>query len=141
MKKLVIFLLLAVTLALAAAPMALAETDQEARICQLAKQCDKVTDAKCLVYERTAIVAVKTEKFNTKSQYDAFVKSLCASVKSECQVDRVFVTRNPKVMRQIEELSQMDEDARQEAIDQLIDELTRLRPIRKIHFPDPTFAR
>lgn len=131
MKKIVMALLALVALTLAVAPAAFA-TDCETRICELATQNEYVTKASCVVYERTAVVAIKTEKFTTKSQYETFVKELTTKIKSECEVDHVFVTRNPKIMRQIEELSEMDDEQRDEALQKILEELLRFRPIRKI---------
>ena len=95
----------------------------------------------CLIYERTAVVAVKTEKFSTKSEYDKYVNGLTSQIKSEYEVDHVFVTRNPKIMKQIEELSKLDGEQRDEAIKQIIEEVMRFRPIRRIDIPKITIGR
>ena len=141
MKKIIIALLALLTLALTVAPVALAETECETNICEMAKQNEKVKDAKCVVYNRTAVVAIRTEKFSTRSQYDVFVKQLTEQIRSECEVDHVFVTRNPKIMKQIEGLAKLDENERDEAIEKLIEDVMRFRPIRKMDIPKITIGR
>lgn len=138
MKKFVIALLLVATIALSVGQLAFASTHCEHKICELAKANEKVTDAKCVIYERTAVVAIKTEQFTTKSDYQKFVKELVEKVKEECEVDHVFVTRNPKVMKQIEELSNLNEQQRDEAIQKLIEEVMRRKPNHKIRIPKKT---
>ncbi len=140
MKKTLLILLTFLILALSAAPIAFAQTDCEAKICKMATENGKVKEAKCVVYQRTAIVAVKTENFTAQSQYKAYVNDLTEKIKSQCEVDHVFVTRNPKIMKQIEELSQTDEKDRDEAIQKLIEELTQFRPIRRIDLPKITIV-
>ena len=125
MKKFVIVLLLVATIALSVAQLAFAATTCEQKICELAKADKRVTDAKCVIYERVAVVAIKTEQFTTKSDYKKYVEELSQKVKAECEVDQVYVTRNPKAMKQIEELSKLDENSRNEAIQKLIDEVNR----------------
>ena len=133
MKKLIVALLLVATVALTVGQLAFAATDCEQKICELAKANDKVTDAKCVVYERSAVVAIKTEQFTTKSEYQKYVKELEESIKSECEVDHVYVTRNPKVMKQIDQLSKLDEQKRDEAIRNLIEDViqhkTHIKPV------------
>ncbi len=141
MKKIVVALLAVLALVLAIAPTALAETECEKRICELAQSDERIKQAQCLVHERTAIVAIQTEKFSTKSQYDGYVKKLTDAVKSECEVDNVFVTRNPKIMKQIAELSKLNEDQRDGAIQKIIEEVMRLRPPRKPDMTKMTFGK
>lgn len=128
MKKFALALMALLCMALACTPVALA-SDCEQRICQLATANPKVTDAKCIVYERTAVVAIRTEKFSTRTQYEEFVKEFSTQVKAECEVDRVLVTRNPKVMKQLEQLSNLSDEQREEVIQQLLQELLRVRPL------------
>lgn len=141
MKKIVLVLLAALTLALTIAPVAFAETDCEKQICKIACSFDGVESAKCIVWERTAVVALKTKQFATKSKYEQFVGKLTEQIKSECQVDRVFVTRNPKVMKEIEELAKLGDEQREQAIKELVERLSRFRPIRKIDIPQITIGR
>lgn len=133
MKKTIVVMLAVLALTLAVAPAAFAQTACEARICELAQANEKVTKAQCLVFERTAVVAIKTEKFSTKSDYETYVKEFVASVKSECEVDHVFVTRNPKIMKQIAELSKLDDEQREEAIQKILDGIEKFRPFDKIN--------
>lgn len=138
MKKLVLALLVVLTIALSVAPIAVATTCEE-EICEIAKQNKKVTDAKCIVYERCCIVAIKTEKFTTKSQYDKYLEEVTNVIKEKFEVDHVFVTRNPKVMKQIETLSELDENERDDAIRQLIEDvLHRGKPRDKFVMPKKT---
>ena len=128
MKKFLLALLIITTIALSVAHLACAEMTCEQKICELAKANEKVKDAKCIVYERNCVVAIKTEQFTQKSDYDTYVKELVEKVKTDCEVERVFVTRNPKVMKQIEQLEKLDEQQRNEAIQKLIDEVVRHKP-------------
>lgn len=138
MKKFIIALLLVATIALSVGQLAFASSHCEEKICELAKANEKVTDAKCIIYDRTAVVAIKTEQFTTKSQYEKYVKELVDKVKEECEVEHVFVTRNPKVMKEIEELSKLDGQQREEAIQKLIERVMRHKPERKIAIPKKT---
>lgn len=140
MKKFIVALLALFALALTVAPAAFAETDCEAKICDLAKQNEKVTQAKCVVWQRNAIVAIKTENFATKSDYSKFVKQLTDEVTAQCEVDRVVVSRNPKVMKQVQTIAELQGEEREQAIAQLLKELARLRP-RPIDIPKITFGQ
>lgn len=139
MKKLLLTLLLVATIALSVGQLAFAETDCEQKICQLAKANDKVKDAKCVIYQRNCVIAIKTEQFTQKSEYDTFVKDLVDKVKSEHEVDRVFVTRNPKVMNQIEELAGLNQQQREQAIQKLLEEVVKHKPHIKPILPKITF--
>lgn len=138
MKKFLVALIVIMTLALAMGSVASAQTETEGAICDLAKQNDKVLDAKCVVWERTAIVAIKTERFSAKSAYKEFVNKLTDEITSQFQVDRVIVSRNPKVMKQVEAISQLEGTEREEAIKNLIREIVRVRP--RIDLPKITFG-
>ena len=141
MKKLILFALLTVILALSIGQVAFAETCCEEKICKLATENDKVTEAQCVIYERCCIVAIKTEKFTSKNEYEEYVKELTEKVKAECEVDHVFVTRNPKVMTQIQHLANKTEAEREEIIKQLLDkEMYRHKPDHKFVFPKRTGA-
>lgn len=135
MKKLVLITLLTIMLALTIGQTALAETCEE-KICKMAMENEKVTEAQSVIYERCCLVAIKTEKFTSKSQYDKFVEELTEKIKTECEVDHVFVTRNPKVMVQIQKLANKSEAERNEAIKNLLDkEIFRHKPDGKFVFP------
>ena len=128
MKKLLLALFIIAAVSLCIGQTAFAETECEQKICELAKEHEKVKDAKCVVYERNCIVAIKTELFTQKSDYAKYVKELVEKIKSECEVDHVFVTRNPKVMKKIEELTSLDEQQREEAIQKILQELVHHKP-------------
>lgn len=119
MKKLITVILLATLLACCATAVAYAET-QEQHIVNLATQHEKVTDAKCVVYNRVCLLAIKTEKFSTKSEYDKYIEELIKQIKKDCEVDNVFVTRSPKAMFKLNELSKLDDEERQKAIEEMI---------------------
>ena len=128
MKKILLALLRIVAITLSVGQLAFAESDCEQRVCQLAMANDKVKEAKCVIYERNCVVAVRTEQFTQKSEYEMYVKELVKNIKAECDVEHVFVTRNPRIMKQIEELSKLDEQQREEAIQKLIEEVIRHKP-------------
>ena len=138
MKKLLLALLIIATVALSVGQLAFAETSCEQKICELAKSNEKVKDAKCVIYERSCIVAIKTEQFTQKSDYENYVKKLIENVKSECEVDHVFVTRNPKVMKQIEELSNIDEHQREKTLQKLIEDVVHRKQHIKPLLPKMT---
>ncbi|MCH5159637.1 MAG: YhcN/YlaJ family sporulation lipoprotein [Clostridiales bacterium] len=135
MKKLLLLTLLTIVLALTIGQTAFAETCEE-KICKLATENEKVTEARCAIYERCCIVAIKTQKFTSKNEYDKFVEELTEKIKADCEVDHVFVTRNPKVMVQITKLADISESEREEAIKKLLDrEMFRHKPDHKFVFP------
>lgn len=137
MKKIVLCLLIAATLALTIGQVAFAQTCED-EICQFVKQNEKVIDAKCIVYQRCCVIAIKTEKFTTKSQYTEFLDKISAKIKTDYQVDNVFVTRNPKVMKQIENLANLDETQRENAIAKIVDDVLHHRPAPKFVLPGST---
>ena len=140
MKRLLLALLIIVAVTLSIGQLAFAETECEQKICELAKAHEKVKDAKCVVYERNCIVAVRTEQFTQKSDYTTYVKELIEKVKAECDVEHVFVTRNPRIMKQIEELSNLSESEREQAIQKMIDEIVRHKPHIKPILPKITLS-
>ena len=138
MKKLLLALLIIVAAALSVGQMAFAETQCEQKICELAKSNEKVKDAKCVIYERNCVIAIKTEQFTQKSEYEKYVKELVEKAKAECELDHVLVTRNPKVMKQIEELSKLNDTEREQAIQKLIEQVIRRKPHVKPMLPKLT---
>ena len=130
MKKLLLALLIVAAVTLCVGQLAFAETECEVKICELAKSHEKVKEAKCIVYERNCVIAIQTEQFTQKSDYEKYVKELVEKVKAECEVDHVFVTRNPKVMKKIEELNKLSEQERDEAIQKLLQEIKHHKPRR-----------
>ena len=140
MKKLVLLTILTVMLALTIGQVAFAETCEE-KICQMATENEKVADAKCIIYERCCLVAIKTEKYTSKSQYDKFVKELTEKIKADCEVDHVFITRNPKIMVQIAKLADKPQAEREQVIKELLDrEMFKHKPDPSIVFPKRTAA-
>lgn len=140
MKKILLALLLVATVALSVGQLAFAETHCEQKICELAKSNEKVKEAKCIIYERNCVVAIRTEQFAQKSDYDKYVKELIEKAKAECELDHVYVTRNPKVMKQIEELTNLNEKQREEAIQKLLEEVVRHKPHKKPTLPKKSFS-
>ena len=139
MKKLLLGLLVIATVVLSIGQLAFAETACEQKICGLATAHEKVKDAKCIVYERNCIVAIKTEQFTQKSDYDKYVQELVEKIKAECEVEHVFVTRNPKVMKQIEELSKLDGQQRETKLQKLIDDVAHHKHHKTPLLPKMTF--
>lgn len=134
MKKIILVILLIATVVCAcAATTAIGQTAEE-KICEIAKSNDKILEAKCIVYQRSCLVAIKTEKFVTRSEYDRYLDSVRQQVKTQLEIDNVYVTRNPKVMQKIAELEKLDENKRQQAIQEIIEhELNKgLPPIKDI---------
>lgn len=130
MKKVIIIGLLIMTLTmLFVSAYAFAETTEQ-QICSIAMQNEKVKAAKCLVYERNCVIAIKTEKFTTKTEYEQYLKKLTDEIKTKFEIDNVCVTRNPKIMKKIEMLEKLDEDKRNKLIQEIID-----RELNKEHPP------
>ena len=138
MKKLLLALLIVAATALSIGQLAYAETSCEQKICEMATAHDKVKEAKCVIYQGNCVIAIKTEQFTQKSDYETFVKELTEQVKAQDCVERVFVTRNPKVMKQIEQLSKLDEQQRDETIQKLIEDVIRHKPHVKPMLPKMT---
>ena len=140
MKKLILLTLLTIILALSIGQVVFAETYEE-KICQIATEHEKVTEAQCVIYERCCLVAIKTEKFTTKSEYDKYVDELVERVKNECNVDHVLVSRNPKVMVEIKRLAEKSATEREKYIkDMLNREIFKREPGHKFDFPKRTNA-
>lgn len=91
-------------------------------IVEIATAHEKVVEAQCIVYNRACLLAIKTEKFSTKSEYDKFKEDLTAQIENDCEVDSVFITRSPKVMHKLAQLSKLSDDQRQKAIEDLIEQ-------------------
>lgn len=137
MKKVILCLLIIAAFTLSIGQFAMAQSCEQ-EICEFVKQNPKVTDAKCIVYQRCCVIAIKTEKFTTKSQYTKFLDDISAKIKAEYEVDCVFVTRNPKIMKQIENLADMDESQRENAIAKIVDDVLHNRPAPKLILPKRT---
>ena len=122
MKKLVIYLALAM-LVLAIVPSMAMATTTENEIANLAMQNEKVVKAKCVVYERNCLVAIQTEKFQSKTEYCKFVEQFESQVKAKYQIDNIKVTRNPKVMSKLDHFEKLSESERKAEIQKLIEYL------------------
>lgn len=133
MKKFIAIILLSVVLLCATAACAVAETAEQ-RIVNMATAHEKVTAAECIIYNRTCLLAIRAEKFTTKSDYDAFTEELSEQIKSECEIDNVAITRSPKVMYKIAQLNKLSEEERNKAIEDLIDRFlnNNERPVKPI---------
>lgn len=135
MKKLILLALLTLILTLSIGQFAFAQSC-ETKVNELAKENEKVLEAESIIYERGCIVAIRTEKFTSKSEYDSFVKELTEKIKSECDVDHVIVTRNPKIMVEIKALADKSESEREEAIRSLLENmLMKHRPNKGVELP------
>lgn len=123
MKKIFLLgIIIAMLTAMLVSAFAFADTmTTEQQICELATQNERVLTAKCLVYERHCIVAIKTEKFATKTDYEQYVDELTNEIKSKFEVDNVIVTRNPKVMHKLTMLEKLDGDKRDKLIKEIIE--------------------
>ena len=140
MKKLVLLTLLTIISVLSIGQVAFAETCEE-KICQLATEHEKVIEAQCVIYERCCVVAIKTEKFTTKTEYDLFVNELTNKIKNECNVDHVLVSRNPRVMVEIKKLAEKSPTEREKFIKELLNrEMFKREPGHKFDFPRRTNA-
>ncbi len=119
MKKILAVIMLAALLVCCASVTALAQTTED-YIEELATQHEKVTAAECVIYKRACAIAIKTEKFTTKTEYDKYLDDLIVKIKDDCEIDYVYVSRSPKMMSKLIELNKMDADERNKAIEDLI---------------------
>lgn len=103
-------------------------TDIERQIENIATTNEKVTYAKCIVYCNTAVIAIKTEKFTTRSEYEDYTESVKEQIENNFGIDNVIITRSPKIMHELEKLESMSEKERTKYIERLIDMLTNPRP-------------
>ncbi len=122
MKRFVIYLALAM-LVLAILPTFAMATTTEKEIANVAMQNPKVTKAKCVIYERNCLVAIQTEKFQSKTEYSNFVEKFEKLVKAKYQIDNILVTRNPKVMSKLDHFEKLSESERKAEIQKLIEYL------------------
>ena len=82
MKNFVIYLALAMLVLAIVPTMAMASTTEK-EIADLAMQNKKVVKAKCVVYERNCLVAIQTEKFQSRTEYCNFVEQFENQVKAK----------------------------------------------------------
>jgi len=95
---------------------------QETQIAELAQAHEKVKSAKCIIYQRTCVVALQTEKFANKSEYDQFRQELEKEILQNYNLDKIIVSRNPKVMYAISRLEKMSETEREQAIEKFLEQ-------------------
>lgn len=127
MKK-IVYTLLLITLASMLLSLPLAQASQtEDEISALAAQHDKVVKASCVVHERNCIVALQTKKFTSREEYLQYTEQLKSAVTEKYEIDNVFITRNPRVMRAIDKLSELDDNKKQEMLQRLLDDELRHR--------------
>ena len=110
-------------LVLAILPTFAMATTTEKEIANLAMQNPKVVKAKCVVYERNCLVAIQTEKFQSKTEYCKFVEQFESQIKAKYQIDNILVTRNPKVMSKLDHFEKLSETERNAEIQKLIEYL------------------
>ena len=122
MKKLVIYLAIALFI-LALTPTFAMATTREQEICNIAMQNPKVVKAKCIIFERNCLVAIQTEKFTNRTEYSDFLAKFEDQVKAKYQIDNIKVTRSPKVMCKLDQLEKLNENERNAEIQKLIEYL------------------
>ncbi len=121
MKRIIISVILLLIVTLIFPLAANAATTQETEICNKAKENKKITGAECIIYQRNCVLAIKTEKFASKSEYDNFKLALQQQLVNEYNLDKVLITRSPKAMHTIKKLSAMSQDEREKAIEDFIE--------------------
>ncbi len=124
LKKLLLTVALVLAIMAIAPTFAFADTNQSQQIVDIVKQNEKVLDAKCVVYQRNCVIALKTEKFVSKAEYDEFKTEIEKTVTEKFNVDKVYVTRNPRIMHAIEKFEMLPENEKQEFIENILDKLT-----------------
>ncbi len=126
MRKFLFAIALLLTITAVLPCMANAANKTENEIAQLVKNKEKICDAKCVVYENACVVAIKTEKFLSKNEYDKFKEQLAAELCKKFNLSAIVVTRSPKAMHAISEIEKMSEKEREIAIEKFVDfELNR----------------
>ncbi len=140
MKKIVICLAILMLTFIMVPTLALATTTEQ-EICDLATQNDKIKKTKCVIYERNCIIAIQTEKFANKTEYCNFVDDLENQIQEKYQIENVFVTRNPKVMNQLDKLDALDDTQKQTEIQKLVEHLLNKPVPLPIHPPKPICSR
>ena len=121
MKKWLIFLATLTLFVLAMPVLANAATSQETEICNKVKEKEKIKEAQCVVFKNNCILAIETEKFATKSEYDVFKMQLQKEVTEQFGLERVLITRSPKAMHTIAKLASMTENEREKAIEEFVE--------------------
>ena len=140
MKKIVIYLALALLVLAVLTTFAMA-TSAEKEICDIAMQNPKVTKARCIVYEGNCIVAIKTEKFESRTEYCEFLQNFETQVKQKYHVENIVVTRNPKVMSKLAHLEKLNQNERNAEVQKLIEHLLNRPMPLPIHPVKPPMDR
>ena len=140
MKKFVIYLALAMVILAILPTMAMASTTEK-EIADLAMQNEKVKKATCVIYERNCLVAIQTEKFQNRTEYCEFLQKFEEQVKEKYPIDNILVTRNPKVMSKLAHFEKLDETAKREAVQKLIEHLLNKPTTLPAHPTKPPFDR
>lgn len=126
MKKYLFAIALLLTIISVLPCIANADTKTENEIAELVKSKDKICDAKCIIYENACVVAIKTEKFVSKNEYDKFKEELETELCKKFNLSAIVITRSPKAMHTIGEIEKMTEKEREAAVEKFIDfELNR----------------
>lgn len=128
MKKILFALALILSITVLLPCMANAATKTESEIAELVKSNDKICEAKCVVYENACVVAIKTEKFLSKNEYDKFKEQLQTELCEKFNLGAIVITRNPKAMHAISEIEKMSEKEREAAIEKFVDFELNRRP-------------
>ncbi len=116
-----------------ALPVYAGAADASAEISELAKADNRVKDAKTIVYGDSCVIAVRMENMHKKSDYIAYKDSLAQTVKDKyADISFVAITANPKIYREIEKLSELDEKDRTAKIEEMI---TRFREAKNGRLP------
>lgn len=122
MKKISAFtVILAVVLAVLAPCSAFAQTTAEQEIRQAVLTDKRVEKCSCLVFERNCLVAIKSS-FAGKTERDEFVRDLENKIKSNWQIDKVFVVGSPKVMQAIDSVNKLPESERQNLVRRIFEQ-------------------
>lgn len=110
-------------------------TKIEQLIAQKAQQNEKIVRAVSVVYKRDCVVCVQTKNMTSKTEYNDYVADLKAQIKADFEIDNVYVCANPKVMRLIDKLQQLDEKQREAAIKRLVEAEKQRRSTELLPLP------
>lgn len=123
MKKTLILLTLLMLL-LIPNTLAMANTDTASDIINTVESHDNVKSAKVLIHEDTCIIAIQPTGVVTRTDYEALVETLTATVcDNYSEISNCHITRSVKAYRMIDKVSSMTDDERAEAIEHLVDKL------------------
>lgn len=120
MKKIILIILLVALIATLMVSVCFA-TDRENEISNTIKTYDKITDARCVIYENNCVVAIKTEKFTSQSEYETFKTSLEKEICDKYNLEHLIITRSPKAMHGIKAISQLSDEERTDAIKKFVE--------------------